>query len=161
MQDDMDRLVKERGEGYGKRKNGDKNAFNLKTIVGSACDTDVAAAPNLLLPLSHFYPPLKCRALSVPSVLAKPGNRLPRKCYKYYRRQTYSSDAWSVIMLQHLQFPLALVHSLLTILVAQVHPVNRSFRLYRLSLLSVGASQRLRLGNAENVTQVSNNVLVN
>lgn len=101
----MDRLVKERGEGYGKRKNGDKNAFNLKTIVGSACDTDVAAAPNLLLPLSHFYPPLKCRALSVPSVLAKPGNRLPRKCYKYYRRQTYSSDAWSVIMLQHLQFP--------------------------------------------------------
>lgn len=71
----MDRLVKERegrGSGYGKRKNGDKNAFNLKTIVGSACDTDVAAAPNLLLPLSHFYPPLKCRALSVPSVLAKP-----------------------------------------------------------------------------------------
>lgn len=61
-----------RGLGYGKRKNGDKNAFNLKTIVGSACDTDVAAAPNLLLPLSHFYPPLKCRALSVPSVLAKP-----------------------------------------------------------------------------------------
>jgi len=24
----------------------------------SVCDTDVAAAPNLLLPLSHFYPPL-------------------------------------------------------------------------------------------------------
>lgn len=65
----------ERGVGYGRGKNGDKNAFNLKTTVDSACDTDVAAAPNLLLPLSHFYPPLKCRALRVPSVLAKPGKQ--------------------------------------------------------------------------------------
>lgn len=73
MQDDMDRdLVKERGFGYGRGQNGDKNAYNLKTTVGSVCDTDAAAAPNLLLPLSHFYPPLKCRALSVPSVLAEP-----------------------------------------------------------------------------------------
>lgn len=75
MQDDMDRdLVKEKGWVWERReeRNGDKNAFNLKTIADSACDTDVAAAPNLLLPLSHFYPPLKCRALSVPSVLAKP-----------------------------------------------------------------------------------------
>lgn len=53
----------------GKRNNRDKNAFNLKTTVDSVCDTDVAAAPNLLLPLSHFYPPLKRRALSVRSVL--------------------------------------------------------------------------------------------
>lgn len=61
-----------RGVGYRGGQNGDKNAYNLKKTVDSACDTDVAAAPNLLLPLSHFYPPLKCRALSVPSVLAKP-----------------------------------------------------------------------------------------
>lgn len=40
--------------------------------VDSVCDTDVAAAPNLLLLLSHFYLPLKCRAFSVPSELAKP-----------------------------------------------------------------------------------------
>lgn len=26
--------------------------------VDSVCDTDVAVAPNLRLPLSHFYPPL-------------------------------------------------------------------------------------------------------
>lgn len=70
MQENMDRdLVREREGLYGRGKNRDKNAFNLKMTVDSVCDTDVAAAPNLLLPLSHFYPPLKCRALSVPSVL--------------------------------------------------------------------------------------------
>lgn len=63
---------REKGVGYGRGQNGDKNAYNLKTTVDSVCDTDVAAAPNLLLPLSHFYPPLKCRALSVSSVLAEP-----------------------------------------------------------------------------------------
>ena len=58
--------------GRGKRRNDrDKNAYNLKTTVDSVCDTDVAAAPNQRLPLSHFYPPLKCKALSVSSVLAK------------------------------------------------------------------------------------------
>lgn len=61
-------FVRERGVGYGRGQNGDKNDYNLRTSVDSACDTDVAAARNLLLPLSHFYPPLKCRALSVSSV---------------------------------------------------------------------------------------------
>lgn len=53
-------LVKERGLGMG-GQDGYKKSYNLKTTVDSACDTDAAAAPNLLLPLSHFYPPLKCR----------------------------------------------------------------------------------------------------
>lgn len=56
-------LVTERGLGMGEEEDrtGYKKAYNLRTTVGSACDTDAAAAPNLPLPLSHFYPPLKWR----------------------------------------------------------------------------------------------------
>lgn len=81
----------ERGVGYGRGKNGDKNAYNLKMTVDSVCDTDVAVAPNLRLPLSHFYPPLKCRALSVPSVLAKPVRHAVdfHGKVRLYRKQIY------------------------------------------------------------------------
>lgn len=58
--------MKERETLFGQGgKNKTKTLLNLKKTVDSVCDTDVAAAPNLLLPLSHFYPPLKCKALSV------------------------------------------------------------------------------------------------
>lgn len=43
------------------KKNKKRKSYNLKKTVGSACDTGAAAAPNLLLLLFHFYPPLKRR----------------------------------------------------------------------------------------------------
>lgn len=62
---DMDKdLVKEGGLGKGEDITGKKKkkkSYNLKKTVDSACDTGAAAAPNLLLPLFHFYPPLKRR----------------------------------------------------------------------------------------------------
>lgn len=80
------------------------NAFNLKMTVDSVCDTVVAAAPNLLLPLSHFYPPLKRRALSVQSVL---GNSVKQTAMEKWtdnrtkKKSFYASKIQIPIMFEH------------------------------------------------------------